>query len=255
MIWPNDYLNQVLQGDCLEIMKGIPDKSVDLVLTDPPYGLNYNQNDLASCRESVFGGKPENERPNGIDNDGPEAIEIFDKFLIEAKRILKKGACCCCCCCCGGGPKPLFAEWTLLMDRRIGFKQAVVWNKMGLGMGMHYRRNYEFLLIAQNGSPCHRWNGGNDTPNLISMPKIIPQSDEHPTAKPVDLMKYFIELHSDRGDIVLDPFFGHGTTGVAAKLLDRQFIGIEISEKYCQIARQRIDQTLVNKKLNFGETS
>jgi site-specific DNA-methyltransferase (adenine-specific) len=253
MTWPTDYLNKVICGDCLEVMKGIPDKSVDLVLTDPPYGISFNNNsDLAHRRGFAFGGKKESERPNGISNDGPEALEIFDKFLIEANRIMKKGACCCCCCC-GGGPKPLFAEWALLMDRIIGFNHAAIWDKMGLGMGIHFRRTYEFILIAQKGSPAHRWNGGNDTSNVIRIPKIIPDDTEHPTAKPVDLMKFFVHLFSNPGDVILDPFFGHGTTGVAAKLLGRQFIGIEISEKYCEIARKRIDGTLVNRKLNFQE--
>ena len=73
----------------------------------------------------------------------------------------------------------------------------------------------------------------------------------HPCPKPLGWAKWIIQRTTRDDHVILDPFFGSGTTGVAAKLLGRQFIGIEISEKYCEIARKRIDQTLVNKKLEF----
>ena len=134
-------VNKIYLGDCLELMKEIPSESIDLIVTDPPYGLAYNQNDLASVWESVFGGKKSNMKENGIIEDDEEtADKNFIRLLKEASRILKKDGGCCCCCC-GGGPKPLFARWTLLMDEYLQFKQAVVWNKLGLGMGIHYRRN------------------------------------------------------------------------------------------------------------------
>jgi site-specific DNA-methyltransferase (adenine-specific) len=231
---------KLLNTDCIEYMKSLPAKSIDLIVTDPPYGLSYNQNDLASLWEAAFNGKRENMKPNGIQNDDEEtAMELFKSFLIEAKRILKKGACCCCCC--GGGPKPLFAKWTLMMDEEIGFKQAVIWNKPGLGMGIHFRRNYEFVLIAQKGAPSHRWNGGNDTPNVLTINKIIPSKDQHPTEKPYELMGHFIKLFSNEGDTVLDPFMGHGATGVAALKLNRNFIGCEIEERFFNAAKNKLE--------------
>jgi DNA modification methylase len=234
---------ELILGDCIQQMKEISPKSIDMIFTDPPYGLNYNNGDLASRREAIFGGKIERMKPNGIDNDGEqEAMIIFESFLKEAKRILKNGACCCCCCC-GGGPKPLFAKWTLLMDEIIGFKQAVVWDKPGLGMGMHFRRNYEFVLVAQNGTPSHRWNGGNDTPNIVRIRKIIPSSDQHPTEKPVELAGFFIKLFSNPGDTILDPFAGAGSTLVAAQTLKRNYIGFEISEKHFESARKKLTQS------------
>jgi site-specific DNA-methyltransferase (adenine-specific) len=112
-------------------------------------------------------------------------------------------------------------------------------------MGIHYRRNYEFLLIAQNGEPAHRWNGGNTTPNVWRIPKIIPSEKEHPTAKPEELMQKAIIIHSNEGDTVLDPFMGHGTTLRAAKDLSRKAIGIEIEEKYCEIVVRRLKQEVL----------
>jgi site-specific DNA-methyltransferase (adenine-specific) len=228
--------------DCLEGMKNIPDKIIDLIVTDPPYGLNYNNGDMASLWEAIFNGDKSRMVPRPIANDDEEtAMKLFEDFLKTAKRILKKGACCCCCCGGGGGPKPLFAKWTLLMDKYIGFKQAIVWDKGGLGMGLHYRRNYEFILIAQNGDPAHRWNGGNTTPNVWRIPKIIPSEREHPTVKPVDLMRKIILLHSNEGDIVLDPFAGSGTTCVAAQIEKRNYIAFEIDHLFMEMASKRIE--------------
>jgi len=176
-----------------------------------------------------------------------ESLELFECMLRTVKQKLLKGGCCCCCCCGGGGgPKPLFAKWTLMMDEIIGFKQAVVWDKGGLGMGIHFRRNYEFVLIAQNGTPCRVWNGGNDTPNVWRINKIIPQEWQHPTIKPVKLMEKPIMIFTNGGDLILDPFMGSGTTLVAAKQLGRKAIGIEIEERYCEIAAKRLGQEVMN---------
>jgi len=241
----------IYHGDCIGTMRGMPDRSIDLICTDPPYGLNFNNGDLASQREKVFGGKQENLGVRPIANDGEEeAMALFENFLREAARLLKPGACCCCCCCGGGGPKPLFAKWTLLMDEYIGFKHAVVWDKGGMGMGIHYRRNYEFVLIAQKGQPAHRWNGGNKTTNVWRIPKIIPSAKQHPTEKPIELMMKIISIHANAGDVVLDPFAGHGSTLEAARRVGCGCIGIELEESYCEIAARRLGQEV----FNFGES-
>jgi DNA modification methylase len=234
----------VYNGDCLEIMPRL-ERKFDLILTDPPYGVNYNDDgDLASRREFAFGGNKKNFGTRPIAEDsGKEAIKLFEKFLkISKNKLLKGGACCCCGG--GGGPRPLFAEWALLMDEIIGFKHAVVWDKGGLGMGIHYRRNYEFVLIAQNGTPAHRWNGGNKTANVWRINRIIPSAGQHPTEKPVELMQKILQIHSNRGDLCLDPFMGHGTTLVAAAIEKRKAIGIEIEEKYCEVAVKRVERIL-----------
>ena len=238
----------IYKGNALEIMPFLP--KVDLIACDPPYGLNYNGgSDLASQREAAFGGDKEKMKPRPIQTDGEDESKIlFEAFLkIANDKLLKGGACCCCCCCCGGGgPKPLFAEWTLMMDKAIGFKQAVVWDKGGLGMGMHYRRNYEFILIAQKKGPkAHRWNGGNDTPNVWRIGKIIPNENQHPTIKPVELMDKIIRIHSNEGDLVLDAFMGSGTTLVSAKALKRNAIGIELEDRWCEKAKKRLMNTQV----------
>jgi len=232
----------IVQGDCLEVMREMPDGCADMVFMDPPYGHNNNNGDLIANREAALGrGKSGPARP--IANDGPEANQLVQNALGLVRRLLPPGACCCCCCCGGGGPDPQFARWSLWMDEAIGFKQMVIWDKGGLGMGWHYRRNYETVLVGQKpGAKC-RWYGGHRTPNVVRIPKIIPRRDQHPTQKPVELAEWFLSLHSRPGDLVLDPFCGAGTTCVAAKGMGRRYIGIELDGHWCADARRRLKNT------------
>ena len=235
-------------GDCREIVPTIGDATVDMVLTDPPYGHNNNNNgDLAHRWEEALGlvkrGPAEAGTARPIANDGPEANDLVRWSFGEIARVLKPGCCCCCCCCCGGGgPDPQFARWSLWMDDEIGFKQAVVWDKGGLGMGWHYRRNYEMVLVGEKPGAACKWYGGNSQANVVRIPGIKPTTEDHPTPKPLRLFALFIGLHSQAGDLLLDPFMGAGTTLRAAKDLGRRAIGIEIEERYCEMAAKRMGQ-------------
>ncbi len=257
MVYPDDFIDQIICGDCLEIMKWIPDKSVNLVLTDPPYGHNNNNNgDLISRWEAALGkGDYIPERDNRpIANDGKEANEIFEKFIQEVSRILTEDGCCCCCCG-GGGPDPMFARWSLIMDKYLSFKQMIVWDKGPMGMGWKYRRSYETILVASKKDKMAWYDNSKKIENIIrpgykGIRKIIPSKDQHPTQKPVNLMKHFIELHTKEGDIVIDPFLGSGTTAVACLSLNRHFIGIELSPEYCEVAKRRIKE--IQPQLVFG---
>jgi DNA modification methylase len=239
----------------LKVTREMPDGCVDLVLTDPPFGHNNNNGDLIARWEEALGrGQSPIAAYRPIANDGPEANEIFKECLPEWKRLLKPG-CCCCCCCCGGGPDPQFARWSLWMDEVFDFKQMVVWDKGPMGMGWHYRRSYETILVAQKqGAACKWYDESNQIENIIrpthkGIRKIIPTADQHPTVKPVQLMERFILLHTAPGDTVFDPFLGSGTTAIAAVNLGRNYIGIEISEEYAALARKRIDQETAQMRL------
>jgi DNA modification methylase len=238
-------------GDCLEVMAGMPDASVDFIFTDPPYGHNNNHGDLIHRWEAALGLLPTGTDPPAarpIANDGREAEEVFNAALPHFRRLLRTGGCCCCCCCCGGGgPDPMFARWSLALDRELEFKQMVVWDKGPMGMGWHYRRSYETVLVAMKpGGPCRWYDETNRIENIIrpgykGIRKIIPSAEQHPTPKPVGLAAHFIELHTRPGDVVLDPFMGGGSTGEACALLGREFIGIEIDEHWYDIAKARIE--------------
>jgi len=240
----------IVWGDCLEVMAEMPDGCVDCVVTDPPYGHNNNNNgDLISRWEAALGrGDYVPERDNRpITNDGAEANDVYRGSLPKMRRILKPG-CCCCCCGGGGGPDPQFARWSLWMDEVFSFKQMIVWDKGPMGMGWHYRRSYETVLVGSVPGAAIRWNGGRRTENIIrpgdyGIRKIIPGENDHPCAKVPELYAHFIQLHTNPGDIILDPFAGEGPCAVAAKKLGRRWIGIDINETYCRKARARVRDT------------
>jgi len=252
--WESDGV-QLYLGDCLQIMPELAAGSVDAVVTDPPYGHNNNNGDLAHNREAALGlvAHVPDEAARPILNDGPEANELVRGMFREAARVLKRGACCCCCCG-GGGPDPQFARWSLWLDETIGFKQMVIWDKGGLGMGWHYRRNYETVLVGEKPGAAGKWYGGHSVGNVIrGIPGIKPTAVEHPTLKPERLMARFIQWHTLPGELVLDPFMGAGTTGAAAVRLGRAFVGIELDEHWFNIAKKRISEAQLQTRLPFPE--
>lgn len=238
----------IWHGDARELLPAMDEASIDFIFTDPPYGHNNNNNDLIHRWEAALGkplrGLPA-EKARPIANDGPEANELIQWFFEQAARLLKPGCCCCCCCGGGGGPDPQFARWSLWLDQWLSFKQMIVWDKGGLGMGWHYRRNYETVLVAEKPGAACRWYGGNKAANVIRFPKILPSQDQHPTQKPIELASLFIGYHSQPGDLVLDPFMGSGTTLEAAKSAGRRAIGIELEERWCEMAAQRLAQEVL----------
>jgi len=221
VIYPGDFVNKIICGDCLEIMKGIPDKSVDLVLTDPPYNINLkydNYDDNKSQSEycelvNLWFDAIRRICLNIIITPGRQNLNLWlSLFPAEIGSWIKSNAH-------GGASIAHFAKWEPI-----------------LFYGKHKRQRDSdvFEHYVDNGFL-------NDNSAI-----------GHICPKPIRLWKDIVNNYSDENDIILDPFFGSGTTGVAAKLLGRQFIGIEISEKYCEIAQKRIDGTLVNKKLDFA---
>jgi site-specific DNA-methyltransferase (adenine-specific) len=237
----------IYHGDCREILSGLA--AVDMIFTDPPFGHNNNNGDLIHRWEEALGrgqSPPEAARPIAND-DRKSADALFEWLVRECAPGWLRGGCCCCCCCCGGGPDPQFARWGLVMDGPLEFKQMVVWDKGPMGMGWHYRRSYETVLVGmRRPGPCHWYDETNAVENIIrDIGKIIPAADQHPTEKPPALAARFIGLHTQRGDVVLDPFMGSGSTLVAAKNLGRRAIGIEIEERYCEIAAKRLSQEVL----------
>jgi DNA modification methylase len=233
----------------LERLRELPDGSVDFVFTDPPYGHNNNNGDLIHRWEAALGRLPSgSDSPQGrpIANDGAEANDLFRAILPELRRVLAPGCCCCCCCGGGGGPDPQFARWSLWLDQVFDFKQMVVWDKGPMGMGWHYRRSYETVLVAQKaGAACRWFDDSHKIENILrpgdwNIRKIIPTDEDHPTPKPWQLAAHFIELHTLPGQVVLDPFMGGGSTWEACVRLNRQFIGCEIDPQFVEMSRRRI---------------
>jgi len=232
-------------GDALDVLAGLPDASVDMVFTDPPYGHSNNNGDLIHRREAALGLAVHDAPPRPIANDGAEANELFRAALAEFRRLLVPGGCCCCCGG-GGGPHPQFARWSLWLDEVLEFKQMVVWDKGPMGMGWHYRRSYETVLVAQKpGAPCKWYDESNRVENILrpslGIRKLLPSQDQHPTAKPWQLAAFFIRLHSRPGEVVVDPFAGGGSTLLASHRLGRKAIGIELEENWCELAAHTLE--------------
>lgn len=236
-------------GDCREILPTLG--VVDFVFTDPPYGHNNNNGDLIHRREAALGLAPNGgSDPRPIANDGAEeTAELVEWFFSVLPSVLRPGSCCCCCGG-GGGPDPQFARWSLEIDKHLDFKQMVVWDKGPMGMGWHYRRSYETVLVAQKRGAACKWFDETDAieniirPGYLGIRKIIPQATDHPTPKPVELPRHFIRLHTRPGDTVLDPFMGGGSTAVAAHKEGRRFIGIEVDQQWFDLSCRRLEQEL-----------
>ena len=220
---------KLYQGDCLEIMGGIKDKSVDLIVTDPPYLMNYQSNR-----------RKKEDRFDKIKNDKGNYMLIQD-YLEECHRIMKDNTAIYC-----------FCSWHNIdffkneFEKHFKLKNILVWNKNNHGTGDlkgSYAPKHEFILFGHKGRTLLREKRIAD---VIDCPKISSNKLTHPTEKPQDLLEIFIKQSSDEGSIIFDGFMGTGSCGIAAKKLNRNFIGIELDEKYFNIAKDRIEKCLDN---------
>jgi len=195
MTWIEKYINTVICGDCLEVMKNIPDKSIDLVLTDPPYGAGYAGDTI---RHKHVGCNWDNEIPSN---------HIYKSiFRISKNQVIWGGNYY------GLRPSRCWLAW---------YKRDALPSMSNIELAWtSYDKNsmlFDYTIAETNGERVG-----------------------FPTQKPIALMSWIINKYSKETDIILDPFLGSGTTAVACEKLGRKWIGIEISEKYCEIARARI---------------
>jgi hypothetical protein len=232
-------------GDCREILPTLNRGSVRLLWTDPPYGHSNQDGDLQSSRVGVRGAR---QRPAvAIQNDSPEEMRTVVSDALTLSVPLLTTECCCCCCCGGGGPRPTFAWVADRMDRDgLSFFHAVVWDKTGRGhgLGWRFRRDYEMVMVAHRSDGRLSWREG--VPATSNLVYVAPEDNAlHPTQKPAALVGHFIELTTSPGELILDPFMGSGTTLEAAKLAGRRAIGIEIDERFAEIAAERLRQKVL----------
>ena len=232
----------IYHGDCIEVMAEMVPESIDMIWTDPPYGHGNHDGDLNGRLNDHRGitSVP-------IANDCAEGMRaVVDGMLRQAARILKSDCCCCCCCCCGGGgPRPTFAWVANRMDAEgLCFFHSVIWDKINPGLGWRYRRQHEMVMISHRKGGKLAWaDDARATPNIYR--RSPPRVREHPNEKPLELPMHFIDLHTLPGATVLDPFLGCGTTLRAAKDLGRLAIGIELEERYCEMAALRMGQEVL----------
>ena len=225
----------IICGNSEEILKTCADSSIDLIVTDIPYGISYKSNKQnCDTRGSETVHKDREEYFEQIQGDATLPVN----WLTDAYRILKDGSAMCVFC--------HWSKWHLLFHSvvEVGFsvKGMIVLNKSNHGMGClyHYAPKHELLMFATKGKHvCHfrekRMNDVWDVPVKFSGAKRF-----HPNEKPLSWLTPCIENSSEEGMVVLDPFAGSGSTGMACKNLKRDFIMIDVDEKYCTIMRDRL---------------
>jgi modification methylase len=245
-------LDRILSGDCIEEMRKLPDASVDLVFADPPYNLQLG-GELT---------RPDNSKVDGVDDDWDKfsSFETYDAFtrawLAEARRILKPDGAIWVI----GSYHNIFRVGTALQDGGFWILNDVIWNKtnpMPNFRGTRFTNAHETLIwAAKDKTSRYTFNYtalklANDDLQMRSdwsLPictggerlKGLGGAKAHPTQKPEALLYRVLMATTDPGDVVLDPFFGSGTTGAVAKLLGRRFIGIERDADYRAAAAKRI---------------
>jgi modification methylase len=248
-------VGQIIQKDCVAAMAALPDCSVDMVFADPPYNLQLGG--------ELF--RPEGGRVDAVDDDWDkfDTFESYDEFtrawLKEARRILKPN---------GtlwviGSYHNIFRVGAALQDAGYWILNDIVWRKsnpMPNFRGTRFTNAHETLIWASK-SEDSRYNFNYRAMNALNdelqmrSDWVIPicsggervKTDgvkAHPTQKPEALLYRVLLACTNPGDVVLDPFFGTGTTGAVARRLGRQWIGIEREAKYVSVARERIDATL-----------
>jgi len=207
-------------------MKTLPDNSVDCVITDPPYGIDYKSN-----RRTVT------DKFYKIIND--VNLNWLDDFVSEIYRVMDDNT-----------ATYIFCSWhnvdvfKVTIERKFKVKNILVWVKNNHGSGdlkAGFAPKHEFVIYAHKGRSLFRNGRASD---VLEFKKITSSKLTHPTEKPVDLMELLVSKNTDVGQVILDPFMGSGSTGVACVNTKRNFIGCELDKSYFDIAQKRIESIL-----------
>lgn len=252
----NEKINTIIHGDCIEELKKIPSNSINLIFADPPYYLQLPKGKRlkrANGTEVI---------PVDDEWDKFESYEDYDNFtkswLSECQRIIKPT---------GsiwviGMYHNIFRVGTIMQNLGIWFLNDVIWIKTDALPNLNGRRftnNHETLIWAVKDKNCKNYTFNYEQMKQMNNGKQMKDTDwifglcrgqerlkdengikAHPTQKPLKLIQQVLLTASNKNDLILDPFFGTGTTGIVAKALGRNWIGIEKEKKYVELANKRI---------------
>lgn len=228
----------IYHGDCLKVLSELEAGKIDAVITDPPFSSGARTDAGKSMRGGMQRGAKWEGDWFGHDNMATHGFLYLMRLLgVELLRVTKRG-----------GSGHFFIDWRMYPNlygalESSGWitKNLVVWDKGSFGMGTTYRNQHELVIYAEKQ--------GESTFNDRGIGNVITSrrasGEFHPTEKPIELIGTMIRAVTDEGQIVLDPFMGSGTTLRAAKEIGRKAIGIEIEEKYCEIAAKRLAQEVL----------
>ena len=213
-----EWMNKIVCGDSLELIKEIPSESIDLILTDPPYGIDKKGIKNSSDLKAFYSIVPEGYRV--LKKDGFFITFFSTKLLPE---IFKNN--------------PFEYYWQFILNCPLGSVRSPI------GFS-----KYMSCFVFKKGNPkIIKWNKDifNDSPSKMVEP------DEgfinHPSPKPKQFIMELLKMFSNEKDIVLDPFIGSGSTAIACHLTNRSYIGFEMEKEYCDLAKQRLNKIKVQK--------
>lgn len=236
-------------GEAHDIREVVDEQSIDLLWTDPPYGNQNNGKGLTRDTKRWRGIEDKTQAAQ-IENDDDVGMSVAIRDMAwsvmgldgsgQVPLMARESAICIMTA--GGGPTPSFArlitEATSEWD--MAFFHSVVWHKLDPGLGWRYRNGYEFVHVFHPLNGTLKWTRGKEgVSNVISM--ALNKKRLHPNQKPVPLVMSFIANHTHTNDLVVDPFMGSGTTGIAALMTGRRFIGIESEERWFDLACRRLE--------------
>ena len=249
MNWPGDFINKIICGDCLEVMRDIPDESVDLIITSPPYNCGKDYEEELSDKEYYDFILPiTKEWRRILKLEGRFAINVIfniNRIENDEKSILFP-----------------YIQWiNALLKIKLKIKEDIIWDQLNSGCetawgswkspsAPHIRHMTERIIVGYK----NRWKleGGGKSDLMesefmkytIDKWRFNSETDRknHPAPFPLELPSRCMKLFSWIGATILDPFVGWGTTALAAKRLNRKFIGIDINPRYCKIAERRLAQ-------------
>ena len=226
-------------ADCLEILPLIPDKSIDLILTDPPYNLS-ERSSIINRKGSLV----------GIDEPWDKDFNPEKYFYSMFRTLNPKGNMFVFCA------NNLLCKWRNLFDKNFDIQLIFVWiktNPTPQFRKVSFLKATEFIVCGWNKGHKWKFKTQREMVNVFLHPAVGGKERIHPTQKPIALIKHLIEIASFEKDIVLDPFLGSGTTAIACEKLNRRWIGIEIDKTFCEVAKKRISKETRQLKLNFSQ--
>jgi len=234
-------LNKIYCGDALILLKELPDNSIDLVITDPPFAIDFKAKRSNYHRKAERVLEDYNEIPKG------KYLEFSRKWIFECKRVLKET-----------GSIYIFSGWTNLKDILIAVDDAgltvinhLIWKyQFGVYTRRKFVTSHYHIIFAVKNPKKYIFNKIDHYPEDVIFMKREYWTGKIKTATklPLELVKKLILYSSNPGDIVLDPFIGSGTTAVAALETGRNFIGFEISPQYYEFAQKRIKDAIATKR-------
>ena len=230
---------KLINRNCLDTLKNIPNESIDLIVTDPPYPTTSRGN---AGNSGGMLQKDINKKGKVFTYNNINCKEYAPEFY----RLLKDGSH----CYVMTNHINLIDMLNTFTDVGFHFIKSLIWNKGNKIMGQYYMSQYEYILFFRKGKGKKINNCG--TSDILSIPNKKTKDKDgkniHDTEKPIELMEVLVNNSSQENELVLDPFMGVGSTGLACIKNNRNFIGMELDEKYFDIAKNRIEE--IKEQLN-----